>query len=76
MFTIISKYVFSCLAGVDDAESECALDKGVTFDHVIINNGHGEQLENDLIQLQRIATEHMTEQFHWYQHLFLVYLTV
>lgn len=43
--------------GVDDAESECGLDQGVTFDWVITNDGDevalGEQLEELVQSLHR-----------------------
>ncbi|KFP83698.1 Phosphomevalonate kinase, partial [Acanthisitta chloris] len=45
------------VAGVDDAESECGLDQGVTFDWVITNDGDelalSEQLDMLLQSLQR-----------------------
>jgi phosphomevalonate kinase len=57
---MIDKHVFSTWTGVDDADSECGLDTGVSFDHVIINNGHSEQLEANLQQLENIVKERMT----------------
>ncbi|KAK2145942.1 hypothetical protein LSH36_645g01040 [Paralvinella palmiformis] len=42
--------------GVDDAESECGLDIGVNFDCHIKNNGHQDQLENDLASLNQMIT--------------------
>ncbi|NWQ98007.1 PMVK kinase, partial [Burhinus bistriatus] len=36
------------VAGVDDAESECGLDQGVTFDWVITNDGDERSLDEQL----------------------------
>ncbi|NXH10456.1 PMVK kinase, partial [Bucco capensis] len=36
------------VAGVDDAESECGLDQGVTFDWVITNDGDEQSLDEQL----------------------------
>ncbi|XP_053906904.1 phosphomevalonate kinase [Cuculus canorus] len=42
------------VAGVDDAESECGLDRGVPFDWVITNNGDGAALDEQLEALLQI----------------------
>lgn len=39
--------------GVDDAESECGLDQGVTFDWVIANDGDERSLDEQLEPLLR-----------------------
>ncbi|XP_029435305.1 phosphomevalonate kinase isoform X2 [Rhinatrema bivittatum] len=38
-------------AGVDDAESECGLDQGVTFDWTMANDGDRQALEDQLSRL-------------------------
>ena len=40
-------------AGVDDAESECGLDRGVTFDWVLSNDGDERALDEQLQPLLR-----------------------
>ncbi|XP_067395324.1 phosphomevalonate kinase [Emydura macquarii macquarii] len=47
------KWVF--VAGVDDAESECGLDQGVTFDWVITNDGDELSLDSQLEKLLRFV---------------------
>lgn len=45
--------VLTCLSGVDDAESECGLDRGVEFDWIVTNEGDAPSLDQ---QLQPILT--------------------
>jgi len=40
--------LFILLSGVDNAESECGLDDGVTWDFEICNDGNQRQLEQSL----------------------------
>ena len=42
--------------GVDDAESECGLDIGWTFDAFVENNGDEPTLEQQLAQLLKTVT--------------------
>ncbi|XP_035666045.1 phosphomevalonate kinase-like isoform X1 [Branchiostoma floridae] len=46
-------------SGVDDAESECDLDEGVTWDVVIANNGEHTQLREQLDQLEHSIKERL-----------------
>ncbi|XP_038624901.1 phosphomevalonate kinase [Tachyglossus aculeatus] len=45
-------------AGVDDAESECGLDRE-TFDHVVRNDGDGQALEAQLDALEGLMRRHL-----------------
>ncbi|XP_048785031.1 phosphomevalonate kinase [Lagopus muta] len=47
------------VAGVDDAESECGLDQGVTFDWVIANDGDGAALGAQLEALLQEVRSHL-----------------
>ncbi|XP_066508670.1 phosphomevalonate kinase-like [Hoplias malabaricus] len=44
-------------AGVDDAESECGLDQGVSFDWTVINDGDDALLEGQVERLVSLAKE-------------------
>lgn len=45
--------------GVDDAESECGLDEGVTFDWIIRNDGDDDVLEKQLEELLSLVTSRL-----------------
>ena len=47
-----------CFSGVDDAESECGLDNGVTWDFIITNDNQADQLEADLQKLITFIEKH------------------
>ncbi|NWU89601.1 PMVK kinase, partial [Upupa epops] len=47
------------VAGVDDAETECGLDQGVTFDWVVTNDGDQKSLEQQLETLLQSICGHL-----------------
>ncbi|XP_072214757.1 phosphomevalonate kinase isoform X2 [Excalfactoria chinensis] len=47
------------VAGVDDAESECGLDQGVSFDWVITNDGDEAALASQLEDLLQDVRSHL-----------------
>lgn len=49
--------MFTLVSGVDDSESECGLDGGVTFDWIINNDTDGPSLEEQLQPLLKLALE-------------------
>lgn len=60
-FLSISSFLFlSSLAEVDEAESECGLDTGVTFDWIISNDGDQSALEEQLRQLTAFIRSKLT----------------
>jgi len=48
-------------AGVDDAESECDLDAGVSFDVVISNDGDDDSLTTQLTDLVNSVNSRLRE---------------
>lgn len=48
---------FTCPSGVDDAESECGLDRGVEFDWIIRNEADAPSLDQQLQPILRAAQE-------------------
>lgn len=49
-----------CFSGVDDAESECGLDRDVKFDWIIRNDGDASSLDEQLQPILKLAQEAAT----------------
>ena len=47
------------LTGVDDAESECGLDSGVTWDVIVSNNDENDELEQSVQHILEIVSGKM-----------------
>jgi hypothetical protein len=53
--------IFCDIIGVDDAESECGLDEGITWDYVVKNNGTQEQLKSAIKPLIDIIKDKISD---------------
>ncbi len=48
------------LIGVDDVESECGLDEGISWDYIINNNGDEQLLDEQLTTIAQNVLKYQT----------------